>query len=80
MSEKAKRQKDKYTEEELIDLFQSGEIGSLEFITWRGGDVEVAFNVFCKEHKLNVEEEASAEIFIRERQDWLEKGIDGEMV
>lgn len=60
-----------YPEDELVEKFQSGEYGWLDYVNHHSPEWQEEFTAFCKERNLTINEE-SAEQFVEWKGDQLE--------
>jgi len=60
-----------YPEDELVEKFQSGEYGWLDYVNHNSPEWQEEFTAFCKERDLTINEE-SAEQFVEWKGDQLE--------
>ena len=64
-----------YPEDVLVEKFQSGEYGWLDYVNHHSPEWQEEFTTFCKERDLTINEE-SAEQFVEWKGDQLEKAQD----
>lgn len=62
-----------YPEDELVEKFQSGEYGWLDYVNHHSPEWQEEYTEFCKERNLTVNEE-SAEAFVEWKGDQMEAG------
>ena len=62
-----------YPEDELVEKFQSGEYGWLDYVNHHSPEWQEEYTEFCKERGLTVNEE-SAEQFVEWKGDQMESG------
>lgn len=60
-----------YTEEELVDKVQKGEINMLGYVTHHSREWDEEYDEFCQLEGLDPEEESSAEDFMRYKDEQL---------
>jgi hypothetical protein len=63
-----------YSEEELIEKFQSGEYGWLDFVNHHSPEWAEEYEMFVKEHNLEIND-VSAESFVNYKGDQLERAM-----
>ena len=64
-----------FPEDELVEKFQSGEYGWLDYVNHHSPEWQEEFTAFCKERDLTINEE-SAEQFVEWKGDQLENEQD----
>ena len=62
-----------YPEDELVEKFQSGEYGWLDYVNHHSPEWQEAYTAFCQERNLIVNEE-SAEEFVYWKGEQIEEG------
>ena len=62
-----------FTEDELIEKFQNGEIGYLEYVTGYSEEWDAQFAEFLKERGLKADNETAQE-FLKYKDELMEKG------
>lgn len=62
-----------YSEDELVEKFQSGEYGWLDYVNHHSPEWQQEYTVFCQERNLIVNEE-SAEEFVYWKGEQIEEG------